>query len=87
MLIFNRTLLIFVLFLLVKHTYGSYNFEILCIYGKNYIISYYDGLNKTEQRALEQTLNEAVREAINDETFRKVRRLSYGQHGPEQQVF
>ncbi|XP_015431273.1 PREDICTED: uncharacterized protein LOC107187644 [Dufourea novaeangliae] len=46
--------------------------------------SYYDGLSKTKQRALEQTLNEAVREAINDETFRKVQRISYGQHGPEQ---
>ncbi|XP_053980489.1 uncharacterized protein LOC128877317 [Hylaeus volcanicus] len=46
--------------------------------------SYYDGLSKTKQRALEQTLNEAVREAINDETFRKVQRLSYGPHGPEQ---
>ncbi|XP_031830994.2 uncharacterized protein LOC116426325 [Nomia melanderi] len=46
--------------------------------------SYYDGLSKTKQRALEQTLNKAVREAINDETFRKVQRLSYGQHGPEQ---
>nr|XP_033320981.1 uncharacterized protein LOC117217466 [Megalopta genalis] len=46
--------------------------------------SYYDGLSKTKQRALEQTLNKAVREAINDETFRKVQRISYGQHGPEQ---
>ncbi|XP_076684801.1 uncharacterized protein LOC143377454 [Andrena cerasifolii] len=46
--------------------------------------SYYDGLSKPKQRALEQTLNEAVREAINDETFRKVQRLSYGQHGPEE---
>ncbi|XP_071631041.1 uncharacterized protein [Temnothorax longispinosus] len=46
--------------------------------------SFYDGLSKTKQRALERTLNEAVREAINDETFRKVQRLSYGQHGPEE---
>ncbi|XP_076661580.1 uncharacterized protein LOC143365358 [Halictus rubicundus] len=46
--------------------------------------SFYDGLSKTKQRALEQTLNKAVREAINDETFRKVQRISYGQHGPEQ---
>ncbi|EGI71053.1 PREDICTED: uncharacterized protein LOC105154195 [Acromyrmex echinatior] len=45
--------------------------------------SFYDGLSKTKQRALERTLNEAVREAINDETFRKVQRLSYG-HGPEE---
>ncbi|KMR04265.1 hypothetical protein RF55_727 [Lasius niger] len=45
---------------------------------------YYDGLSKTKQRALERTLNEAVREAMNDETFRKVQRLSYGQHGPEE---
>ena len=37
-----------------------------------------------KQRALERTLNEAVREAMNDETFRKVQRLSYGQHGPEE---
>lgn len=47
-------------------------------------VSYYDGLSKTKQRALERTLNEAVREAMNDETFRKVQRLSYGQHGPEE---
>lgn len=47
-------------------------------------ISFYDGLSKTKQRALERTLNEAVREAMNDETFRKVQRLSYGQHGPEE---
>lgn len=33
---------------------------------------------------LEQTLNEAVREAIDDETFRKVQRSSYGQHGPDE---
>jgi len=46
-------------------------------------ISFYDGLSKTKQRALERTLNEAVKEAINDETFRKVQRLSYG-HGPEE---
>ncbi|XP_076246601.1 uncharacterized protein LOC143186746 [Calliopsis andreniformis] len=46
--------------------------------------SYYDGLSKTKQRALEQTLNEAVREAIDDETFRKVQRLSYGQYGLEE---
>ncbi|EFN63441.1 Uncharacterized protein MJ1221 [Camponotus floridanus] len=46
--------------------------------------SFYDGLSKTKQRALERTLNEAVREAMNDETFRKVQRLSYGQHGPEE---
>ncbi|XP_011334664.1 uncharacterized protein LOC105277759 isoform X2 [Ooceraea biroi] len=46
--------------------------------------SYYDGLSKRKQRALERTLNEAVREAMNDETFRKVQRLSYGQHGPEE---
>lgn len=48
------------------------------------LISFYDGLSKSKQRALEQTLNEAVREAIDDETFRKVQRLSYGQHGPEE---
>ncbi|XP_070171379.1 uncharacterized protein [Polyergus mexicanus] len=46
--------------------------------------SFYDGLSKTKQQALERTLNEAVREAMNDETFRKVQRLSYGQHGPEE---
>ncbi|XP_012532898.1 uncharacterized protein LOC105834748 [Monomorium pharaonis] len=46
--------------------------------------SFYEGLSKTKQRALERTLNEAVREAMNDETFRKVQRLSYGQHGPEE---
>ncbi|XP_012229523.1 uncharacterized protein [Linepithema humile] len=46
--------------------------------------SYYEGLSKIKQRALERTLNEAVREAINDETFRKVQRLSYGQHGSEE---
>ncbi|XP_043288165.1 uncharacterized protein [Venturia canescens] len=46
--------------------------------------SFYDGLSKMKQRALERTLNEAVREAINDETFRKVQRLSYGQHGPDE---
>ncbi|XP_066603569.1 uncharacterized protein [Prorops nasuta] len=45
--------------------------------------SYYEGLTKSKQRVLEQTLNEAVREAIDDETFRKVQRFSYGQHGPE----
>lgn len=47
-------------------------------------ISFYDGLSKNKQRALERTLNEAVREAMNDETFRKVQRLSYGQHGPQE---
>ncbi|OAD61381.1 hypothetical protein WN48_01773 [Eufriesea mexicana] len=46
--------------------------------------SFYDGLSKTKQRVLEKTLNEAVREAVNDETFRKVQRSSYGQHGPEE---
>ncbi|XP_032681857.1 uncharacterized protein LOC116849123 [Odontomachus brunneus] len=46
--------------------------------------SYYEGLSKVKQRALERTLNEAVREAMDDETFRKVQRLSYGQHGPEE---
>ncbi|XP_020286419.1 uncharacterized protein LOC109856023 [Pseudomyrmex gracilis] len=48
--------------------------------------SYYDGLSKTKQRALERTLNEAVREAMNDETFRNVQRLSYGQHGPSDEI-
>ncbi|XP_076640153.1 uncharacterized protein LOC143351936 [Colletes latitarsis] len=46
--------------------------------------SYYDGLSKTKQRVLEQTLNEAVREAIDDDTFRKVQRLSYGQPPADQ---
>ncbi|XP_012274266.1 uncharacterized protein LOC105696413 [Orussus abietinus] len=46
--------------------------------------SYYEGLSKTKQRALEQTLNEAVREAIDDDTYRRVQRLSYGQHGPNE---
>lgn len=46
--------------------------------------SFYGGLSKTKQRVLEQTLNEAVREAIDDETFRKVQRSSYGQHGPDE---
>ncbi|XP_029044570.2 uncharacterized protein LOC114876856 [Osmia bicornis bicornis] len=46
--------------------------------------SFYEGLSKTKQRALEQTLNEALREAADDETFRKVQRVSYGQHGPEE---
>lgn len=32
---------------------------------------------------MERTLNEAVREAIDDDTFRKVQRMSYG-HGPEE---
>ncbi|XP_028982521.1 uncharacterized protein LOC107046395 isoform X2 [Diachasma alloeum] len=45
--------------------------------------SFYEGLSKPKQRALERTLNEAVREAMNDETFREVKRLSYGQHGPD----
>ncbi|XP_047361287.1 uncharacterized protein LOC124953645 [Vespa velutina] len=45
--------------------------------------SYYDGLSKTKQKVLERTLNEAVREAIDDETFRKVQRMSYG-HGAEE---
>ncbi|XP_057328732.1 uncharacterized protein LOC130669717 isoform X2 [Microplitis mediator] len=44
--------------------------------------SYYEGLSKSKQKVLERTLNEAVREAMNDETFRKIKRLSYGQHGP-----
>ena len=50
----------------------------------NIITSFYDGLSKTKQRVLEQTLNEAVREAVDDETFRKVQRSSYGQRGPEE---
>ncbi|KAF7996598.1 hypothetical protein HCN44_002244 [Aphidius gifuensis] len=45
--------------------------------------SFYDDMSKTRQRALGRKLNEAVREAINDETFREVKRLSYGQHGPD----
>lgn len=45
--------------------------------------SFYDDMSKTQQRALGRKLNEAVREAINDETFREVKRLSYGQHGPD----
>ncbi|KAF7390288.1 hypothetical protein HZH68_012145 [Vespula germanica] len=45
--------------------------------------SYYDGLSKTKQKVLERTLNEAVREAIDDETFRQVQRMSYG-HGAEE---
>ncbi|XP_011301117.1 uncharacterized protein [Fopius arisanus] len=45
--------------------------------------SFYEGLSRPKQRALERTLNEAVREAMNDETFREVKRLSYGQHGPD----
>lgn len=32
-----------------------------------------------KKEVLEQTLNEAVREAVDDETFRKVQRSSYGQ--------
>ncbi|KAG8042317.1 hypothetical protein G9C98_004951 [Cotesia typhae] len=44
--------------------------------------SFYDGLSKSKQKVLERTLNEAVKEAMNDETFRKIKRLSYGQHGP-----
>ncbi|KOX78076.1 hypothetical protein WN51_05965 [Melipona quadrifasciata] len=46
--------------------------------------SFYDGLSRTKQRVLEQTLNEAVREAVDDDTFRKVQRSSYGQRGPEE---
>lgn len=46
--------------------------------------SFYDGLSKTKQRVLEQTLNEALREAVDDDTFRKVQRSSYGQRGPEE---
>ncbi|XP_035738581.1 uncharacterized protein LOC118448852 isoform X1 [Vespa mandarinia] len=45
--------------------------------------SYYDGLSKNKQKVLERTLNEAVREAIDDKTFRKVQRMSYG-HGAEE---
>lgn len=66
----------------------------MCVCDKNnkniylyFYISYYDGLSKTKQRALERTLNEAVKEAMNDETFRNVQRLSYGQHGPSDEVF
>ena len=51
---------------------------------KKHYSSFYDGLSKTKQRVLEQTLNEAVREAVDDETFRKVQRSSYGQRGPEE---
>lgn len=36
-----------------------------------------------KKKALERTLNEAVLEAIDDDTFRKVQRASYGQHGAE----
>lgn len=36
-----------------------------------------------KKQALERTLNEAVLEAIDDDTFRKVQRASYGQHGAE----
>lgn len=39
-------------------------------------------MSKSKQKVLERTLNEAVKEAMNDETFRKIKRLSYGQHGP-----
>lgn len=45
--------------------------------------SFYDGMSSMRQKALGRRLNEAVREAINDETFREVKRLSYGQHGPD----
>ncbi|XP_043466444.1 uncharacterized protein LOC122501208 [Leptopilina heterotoma] len=45
--------------------------------------SFYDGLSKMKKKALERTLNEAVLEAIDDDTFRKVQRASYGQHGAE----
>lgn len=41
-------------------------------------------MSKTKQRVLTQTLNEAVHEAVGDETFRKVQRSSYGQHCPEE---
>lgn len=33
---------------------------------------------------LEQTLNEALREVVDEEIFCKVQKLSYGQHGPEE---
>ena len=46
--------------------------------------SFYEGLSNTKKKALERTLNEAVKEAIDDDTFRKVQRLSYGQHGPDE---
>ncbi|KAK0096549.1 hypothetical protein PV326_005170 [Microctonus aethiopoides] len=46
--------------------------------------SYYESLSKPRRRALERTLNEAVKEAINDETYRKVKRLSYGQQAPDE---
>lgn len=32
---------------------------------------------------LSDKLDEAVREAIDDDTFRKVQRVSYSTHGPE----
>lgn len=53
---------------------------------KRNITSFYDGLSKTKQRVLEQTLNEAVDETVDDETFRKVQRSSYGQHCPEEVI-
>ncbi|XP_012267637.2 uncharacterized protein LOC105692775 [Athalia rosae] len=46
--------------------------------------SYYDGYSPSKQRSLEHALNEAVQEAMDDKTFRKVQRISYGQFAPEE---
>ncbi|XP_076752897.1 uncharacterized protein LOC143424614 isoform X2 [Xylocopa sonorina] len=41
------------------------------------------GLSIKNKLILERKLNEALREAVDDETFRKVQRSSYGQPGPD----
>lgn len=48
------------------------------------MFSFYEEMSSTKKKALERTLNEAVKEAMDDETFRKVQRSSYGQHGPDE---
>ncbi|OXU27852.1 hypothetical protein TSAR_008460 [Trichomalopsis sarcophagae] len=41
-------------------------------------------ISEAKKKEFEKTLNEAVLEAVNDDTFRKIQRVSYGQFKPNQ---
>lgn len=44
----------------------------------------YETLNDPKNRNLESTLEQALKEATEDETFRKVKRMSYSNHAADE---
>lgn len=45
-----------------------------------------DDLNRTDDAEIKQRLEAAVREALDDETYRKVKRMSYQSHNADEVI-